>query len=119
MVFTRPPKGWEKPGWVWRMKRKLNGRGDGSQSFAEWLSFQILQMGARRSVLHPSTFILEYCGKHVWISGHVDDVIMVGETSKLDDIQAKLAEVVLLTVTGSMKPHESSERYSFLGRERR
>ena len=29
LVYTNPPQGWEKEGWVWRLLRKINGRRDG------------------------------------------------------------------------------------------
>ncbi len=48
-------------------------------------------MGARRSKLHPSTFMFDDgVGGLACITAHVDDVAMFGDTKKLDEIQKKL-----------------------------
>ena len=92
------------------MKRKLNGRRDGSQGFSEWFSCQLIAMGARRSKLHPSTFMFDDgVGGLACITAHVDDVAMFGATATLDEIQKNLEKVVVVKVTGVMMPGAVSE----------
>ena len=118
-IFTDPPAGFERPGLCWRLKRKINGRRDGTQTFTEWAAMELQHCGWSRSALHPCTFTRIIDGQTCVTCGHVDDVVLTGPMHALDIILKELEERILVEVTGNMYPDKESAWIPFVGRERR
>ena len=95
-VVTEAPEGWRKEGMCWRLKRKINGRRDGTKEFGEWFSVQLLQAGWRRSVLHPSCFTKKIDGHLCCICTHVDDGLVTAPVHLMPQVLAFLMSIVLL-----------------------
>ena len=124
IVWSEPPEGWNvDPDWVWQLKRKLNGRRDGSQSFSEWFGVQLQQLGMKRSVLHPCTYVVSCGGGEVaTVSAHVDDGVLTGPSPFLKALQSKLEQSVMCVVNGKLaadQPVDNDNWCTFLGKVRR
>ncbi len=118
LVFTENPEGFGPPGTVSRLLRKINGRRDGTATFVEWLSVQLLQRGFRRSKLHPCTFLNDEMG--VALACHVDDGVLACDPGLEQNLIEMLEELALVKVTGRLPANatERTEWTTFLARER-
>ncbi len=118
LVFTGNPEGFGPPGTVSRLLRKINGRRDGTATFVELLSVQLLQRGFRRWKLYPCTFLKDEMG--VALACHVDDGVLACDPGLEQTLVEMLEEFALVKVTSRL-PANSTERtewITFLARER-
>ena len=65
-VYADPPEGWREEGWCWKLKKKIPGSRNGSQSFVEWFASGLIDRGFRRLALEPSMFVSEEKSLEGW-----------------------------------------------------
>ena len=128
LIFTYPPDGWQSPGWVWQLLRKINGRRDGSHEFTEWFSTQLEQLKFKRCVSHPCVFVWEpethvdgEDRQRVILAIHVDDLMMIGPREALAKQVECVEKVVMARVTGELPADQDQNEnwVGFLGNQRK
>jgi hypothetical protein len=116
-IYTNPPEGYEKEGFVLRALRKLNGTQDGSKGFSEWFRVQLMNLGFTSNKITPTYFTSK--NGEISVSAHVDDGACEGDDNDLDWLFEELGKVMILKETGRLLASDNFDRWvSFLSRER-
>jgi hypothetical protein len=118
-IYTNTPAGYEwKYGLMARPLRKINDRRDGSQAFGTWFETQLVHMGFLANPLEPCLFYSQRLD--ISISTHMDDGCTEGADDALNQFFIDLGKIVMLKVTGELRPDgsHSDPRVKFLGRLR-
>ena len=112
-VYALPPKELRTPGWMWTLKKAMNGARTASADFYEFLATVLCNsMNMVRGILEPCWFAAKPGKLRVAI--HVDDPIACGSDTELHTFWTDLEKFVLLRRYGRVN-RESIVQY--LGRE--
>ena len=93
-VYVKPPKGYEKPGIIWKLKKCLYGLCDGARNFYLSVVDKLKELGCIVSNLEPCIFVYIVNGKlEGLIACHVDDFLHSGSSIFVDNVIKPLMKV--------------------------
>ncbi|CAM9579626.1 unnamed protein product, partial [Chrysoparadoxa australica] len=96
-VYVRPPKGCEKPGNVWRLRRALYGLVQAPQAFSETVVEVLTSVGLTRSKVDPNLFYRTDGNKvKCVIACYVDDGLMSYEPSYRSTVDSMMDAIRLM-----------------------
>ena len=98
-VCVEPPEGlYEHNDTVWCFKRALNGLRDASRLFHEHFAAVLTsRLGFIRSEAQPTLFV--DLARNVFMTVHVDDLIMVGSSSQLYEVVGEMKQYFTMKLT--------------------
>ena len=93
------------------LKRALNGLRDASRLFHEHFAAVLTsRLGFTRSEAQPTLFV--DLARNVFIAAHVDDLIMVGSSSRLSEVVGEMKQYFTMKVT---HPLSASSTQTYVG----
>ena len=111
-IFVMPPKEFRREGFVWKLKKSMNGIRRASQNFQDFICEVLVEkMGFKRCKTDGSIFV--HPNGKCFVGIHVDDYLLVGSDQDRERFQHELAEHVLFKI-GPIINHEN--KVKFLGR---
>ena len=114
-IFTCPPEGYGVGGWCWKLRRKVNGRRDGSKEFTEWIAPIIVKhLGFERSVYEPCSFHHQKAEVH-WLL-FVDDDASTGQFQRNTELIEAVKSFVVMKVSRPLHRDHDQGPVKFLSR---
>jgi hypothetical protein len=104
-IFMRQPPGYITPGQehlVCRLLRGLYGLKQASRAWNQRLNAELVEIGFTRSDEDPCLYLKGEGDSFVAIGVHVDDGILVGKASVIEEIKSQVKEVFTITDGGDL-----------------
>lgn len=127
-IYLRQPEGFvdaEHPDWVWRVKASLYGLKKAPREWNHTLTKELVSYGLEQSKNDPVLFIYKVSGKVLGaLVVHVDDIILAGVNSFVDDMKSKLQARFRISKIGrldtylSIRIHRESDGVLLLDQQR-
>ena len=101
---TRPPKGQERDGWIWRLHGAMDGMRAASRDFTEFLAGSLTeQMGFERGKLERCLFVHE--SNEARVVSHVDDPPICAKPATLEKFWTQITKLVVIKSGEALNPH--------------
>jgi hypothetical protein len=89
-VYLKCPPGFDVPGKVWKLQKALYGLRQAAQAWHKKLKAALLQSGFSVSLTDPCLYMIHHQGELVYLLVHVDDCLLVGNSSGVQYAKAKV-----------------------------
>ena len=92
-VFLKPPKGFESPDNLWKLKKCVYGLVDASRQWHDRVKFELCSLGLTQSAEDPCIFYQMTSESEGIITTHVDDFWMCGNHSFFEAVVDKISHI--------------------------